>query len=232
MRLAPIAKLSLTAVVGLGSLLAPATLAAAGGPGPVNGGVVKAGPAPTTTTTVKPMQGDQIGVEYCDVHLCIPGEEVDPDPGPTCNPQLCDGPAKDKVALPEDPQCNPILCDGPADDKVKDDQGCTFTHGCPDEGDGGTDGGQGSTGGDDGGTDGHGTDGGTDGGTDSQGTDGGTDGPTTDGGTQTDGGTTHDGGSTGGGRLPKTGGEIMTLVGLGLGLTGAGMGAKRLARRS
>jgi hypothetical protein len=74
--------------------------------------------------------------------------------------------------------------------------------------------------------------GGTDGGTDGT-TDGGTDGDTTDGGTDgtTDGGT--DGGTDGpGGRLPKTGVEILCLVGLGAGGVGIGAVLKRLGRRS
>ncbi len=110
---------------------------------------------------------------------------------------------------PEQPFDPDLPLDGP-------DQGCQLTHGCPGE----------DVPGDEdepcrsdldartnceGGTDGTPTDDGTTGGTDG-----------------TDGGTT--GGSSG--RLPKTGVEIMGLVGLGAGGLGLGAVLKRLGRRS
>lgn len=211
MRTATVAKLSLTALVGLGSLFGTANVAQAG-PGPV----IKAGPA-TTTTTVKPMQGDLIEVPYCDAHLCIEATPVDPTPDPPkpgdlpiALPDPDDGPDDKLGPNGNDPDPEPgcpenVLCDELAQPEPE----CNVTHGCD----------EGGTGGGDGGSDGETTDGGADGGSD-----GGTDGVTSDGGDT-------DGGSTGGGPLPKTGGDIATILGVGLGLTGVGAAARKLGRR-
>ena len=227
MRSATLAKLALTATVGIGALIGQATIASAG-PGPV----IKA--APVTTTTIKPIPADP--ADYCDFHLCLEADPVDPQPDPPFDPDLPiaqpedgdDCPAQmpncDKAPVPQDdddPDLDPDLpLDGP-------DQGCTLTHGCPDEDepcssedDARTNCGgqpcssedQARTNCDDGGTD--------DGGTDGETTDGGTTGGTTGG---TDG---HDG------RLPHTGTDVATMAAAGLGLTGIGAAAKRMSRRN
>ena len=235
MRTATVAKLSFTAMVGLGTLIGSAGIAQAG-PGPVKQGSLNGGPVPTTSTTVKDLSNDNIGVAYCDVHLCLDAEEVDPTP-PTppklpgdkialpddddCNTPACD--LDDKIALPGDDDCNLTLG---CDDLPIKDSGCQWTHGCPQD-EGGTGGGTGGSDGGTEGTDGGGTEGTDGGGSDGQ-TDGGTqgtDGETSDGG-QSDGGT---GGS--GGRLPKTGGDIVAIAGTGLGLTGIGAALRRFSRR-
>lgn len=211
MRTATVAKLSLTAMVGLGSLIAAADLAQAG-PGPAQQGSFGIAPTPTTSTTVKVLGPSDLGI-------AVTPTTVAPLPG-------------DKVAIPEDDDCTTPACTGPGNEIT--DQGCTWTHGCPGGGTGGSDGGtDGGTKGTDGGTDGA-TDGGTDG--SDRGTDGGTEGTDgqadrgTDGPTTTDGGQS-DGGGTGGGRLPKTGGDVLTIAGTGLGLTGLGAALRRLGRR-
>jgi hypothetical protein len=278
MRSATLAKLALTATVGIGALIGQATLASAG-PGPQQGSV-KFGPAPTTT--MKPLEADP--VDYCDLHLCLPADEVDPEPPKPCGPIDC-LPAEEVEPQSQDE------CDGPSCTEIddKDGPGCKWTHGCPQDDDECVpDAGRPPCPGEDpdpdcplgvppsecddcedgpvsairshdhcedpcdedlpgdpaprsniedcddpceqppvirhedqpGGDDCGGT---TDGGTDGT-TDGGTDG-TTDGGT--DGGTDgHDG------RLPKTGVEILSLVGLGAGGVGIGAVLKRLGRRS
>jgi hypothetical protein len=254
MRSATLAKLALTATVGIGALIGQATLASAG-PGPQPGSV-KLGPAPTTT--MKPLEADP--VDYCDIHLCLPADEVDPEPPKPCGPIDC-LPAEEVEPQSQDE------CEGPSCTEIddKDGPGCKWTHGCPpDEDPCVPDEGRPPCPGDDpcGGDQAarrhcedpcdepgptrslddcdpcdepelprHAGDddcgGGTDGGTDGT-TDGGTDG-TTDGGTD---GTT-DGGTDGpGGRLPKTGVEILSLVGLGAGGVGIGAVLKRLGRRS
>ena len=230
MRTATLAKLALTATVGIGALLGQTSMASAG-PGPQQG-TVKLAP---TTTTIKPLVADP--VDHCDLHLCLPADEVDPDDEP-CGIIDC---------LPAEELEPQDIPKGP-DDKDGPDQGCELTHGCPEDEDPCKNdhaarseccedrpgGGAPRTAQDEceGGTDGT-TDGGTDGtdGTDGTTTDGGTDG-TTDGGTDgtTDGGT--DGGTDGpGGRLPKTGVELLGLVGLGAGGLGLGALLKRFGRQ-
>jgi hypothetical protein len=223
MRSATLAKLALTATVGIGALIGQSTMASAG-PGPQQGSV-KLGPAPTTT--IKPIPADP--ADYCDFHLCLESTPVDPQPDPPFDPDLPiaqpedddDCPAQmpncDKAPPPQDdddpeqPFDPDLPLDGP-------DQGCQLTHGCPDEDEPGDDepcrSDHDARTNCEGGTDGT-TDGGTDGTTDGT-TDGGTDGTT--------GG--HDG------RLPKTGVEVMSLVGLGAGGVGIGAVLKRLGRRS
>ena len=217
MRSATLAKLALTATVGIGALIGQSNIAAAG-----NGPVIKAGPA--TTTTIKPIPADP--ADYCDFHLCLESTPADPQPDPPFDPDL-------PIAQPEDDDDCPAQmpsCDKapvPHDDDEPDfdpdlplgdpDPGCNVTHGCPGEDEpcsseddartqcdrpGDSDGG--TTGPPEGGTDG------TDG-TDGQATDGGTTG--------------------GGGRLPKTGVEIMSLAGLGAGGIGIGAALKRFGRK-
>ena len=228
MRSATLAKLALTATVGIGALIGQADVASAG-PGPI----IKA--APTTPTTIKPIPADP--ADYCDFHLCLESTPVDPQPDPPFDPDL-------PIAQPEDDDCPAQMpnCDKappPQDDDDPEqpfdpdlpldnpDPGCNTTHGCPgdevpcsSEDDARTQCEEpcrsdhdARTHCDEGGTDGDTPDGGTDGGTD---------------GTPTDGGTT--GGS--GARLPKTGVEIMGLVGLGAGGVGIGAALKRLGRRN
>jgi hypothetical protein len=214
MRTAILAKLSLTAAVGLGVLVGQSTIASAGvtpqGGGTIQvaphpnidpSGPVKVGPAVTTSTTMKPLGG----------------VVVHPQPDPPFDPDLplsvgddddCTGPACDIAPAPHPKPCTKLLgCD---DLDLGTDPGCTFTHGCPDPSceedphqprcnltsDGGTTDG-GST--DGGSTDGHGTTGGTTGG--------------------------H------GSRLPHTGVDASLMAALGLGLAGTGVALKRLGRR-
>jgi hypothetical protein len=223
MRTATLAKLSLTAAVGLGALIGQSTIASAGvtpkggtiqvAPTPhidPSGGV-KVGPAPTTSTTMKPLGG----------------VVIDPQPDPPFDPDLplsigeddeCTGPSCVIAPAPDPEPCTKVLgCD---DLDLDSDPGCTFTHGCPEPceedptlpqcnltSDGGT-----TDGGSTGGTDGHGTTGGTDG----QGTTGGTTGDTT---------------GDHGGRLPHTGLDVTAMAALGLGLAGTGVALRRLGRR-
>ena len=226
MRSATLAKLALTATVGIGALIGQANIASAGN-GPM---IIKAGP--TTTTTMKPIQADP--ADYCDVHLCIEAGPADPQPDPPFDPDL-------PIAQPDDDDCPAQLpnCDKapppPGDDDPgspfdsdlpldNPDPGCNTTHGCPpedqpcsSEDDARTNCGgqpcssedQARTNCDDGGTD-----------------DGGTDGQTTDGGTTTGGGTDgHEG------RLPHTGADVASMAAVGLGLTGIGAAVKRLGRK-
>jgi LPXTG-motif cell wall-anchored protein len=236
MRKATVAKLSLTAAVGLGTLLGQATSAQAETP-PYQPGDKVFVPAPPTT--IKPL-------------VAVP---VDPDPEPPFDSDLpltlpeddCDQPSCDKAPPPQgdpEPECNPIaVCD-----EITSDPGCTWTHGCPEDpepecnpiavcdeitsdpgcnithgscDDGGTDGGDEGTDGGDEGTD--------DGGDETPDCDDTPNGPAelceegTDG-DETDGG-------TGGGTLPKTGAEMATWAIAGLGLTGMGAALRKLGKR-
>ena len=233
MRKATFAKLSLTAMVGLGTLVGQATMAQAGPP-QTNGGVIIA--QPTTTTTIKPIPADPVGP--CGQIDCDQADEVDPDPPfdpdlPIAQPEAddCDQPSCDKAPVPQpdpDPECNPhVLCD-----EITSDPGCTWTHGCPqpdpecpeialcDEIT--SDPGCTLTHGDCGGGD-EGTDGGDEGTDGTTGGDDGTDG-TTGGGQGTDGGG-HD-------SLPRTGAEMATWAIAGLGLTGVGAALRKLGKRA
>jgi hypothetical protein len=225
MRSATLAKLALTATVGIGALIGSANLASAGvsptggtmkvaphvDPGPKD----KLAPVPTTSTTITPMGG------------VIVNPDPEPQPDPPFDPDL-------PIAQPEPDDCYPqVSCDlAPVpqdvdhgcnellvncDELAQPEPDCNTTHGCPGEPC----------------VDEHGnpdclTDGGGTGGTDgTDGTDGSGDEGTTGGST---GGT--DGTDGHGGRLPHTGLDTMAMVGMGLGLTGAGAALKRLGRRS
>jgi LPXTG-motif cell wall-anchored protein len=216
MRSATLAKLALTATVGIGALIGQANIASAGN-GPM---IIKA--APTTTTTVKPIKADP--ADYCDLHLCLEADPVDPQPDPPFDPDL-------PIAQPEDDHCPAITpsCDlapapqgdddpdSPIDPDLPLDSphpGCQTTHGCPPEDQPCSSEDQARTNCDGGGT----TDGGTD--------DGGTDGQTTDGGTTGGGTDGHDG------HLPHTGTDVASMALVGLGLTGVGAAAKRFSRKA
>ena len=230
MRKATFAKLSLTAAVGLGTLVGQATIAHAGPPQQGTLVLDQSGDsiedfAPAPTTTVPHFPGVIVHPE-------------DPEPDPPFDPDLpiaqpeaddCDFPC-DKAPVPQDPEpeCNPmVLCD-----EITSDPGCTWTHGCEPDPECNpmvlcdeitSDPGCNVTHGDcDEGTDDGGTDGGTDGETD----DGGDEGTTDDG---TTGGTT-DGGGSDGGSLPRTGAELATWAIAGLGLTGVGAALKKLGK--
>jgi hypothetical protein len=223
MRSATLAKLALTATVGIGALVGQATFASAGTPqGP---GSIQVGPH--TDPTIPPLKGDFTSPTTPTTidHGVIVLPDPDPQPDPPFDPDL-------PIAQPEDHPCNLPHCDeiGPGDggdptgcnellascDEIDSDPGCTFTHGCP---------------GDEctpvpGGPDCPGdepcqSDHGARTQCDPPGDDGGTDGGTTGGGT-----------TDGGGHLPHTGVDTMAMVGLGLGIGGVGVALKRLGRRS
>jgi hypothetical protein len=241
MRSATLAKLALTATVGIGALVGQSTFASAGTPqGP---GTVKV--APHTDPTIPPKKGDF--TSPTPPTTVAPGGVIvlpdpEPQPDPPFDPDL-------PIAQPEDQPCHLPSCDkaGPHGDDdptgcnkllancdtIDSDPGCTFTHGCPDD-------------------DPEPEPCQSDQGARTQcdppeepcrsdhdartqcdrPDDGGTDGGTTDGGT-TGGGTTG-GGTDGdhGGRLPHTGVDAMTILARGLGLSGAGVALKRLGRRN
>jgi LPXTG-motif cell wall-anchored protein len=217
MRKATFAKLSLTALVGLGTLVGQASAAEAGPPQP-NGGVIIAQP---TTTTMKPLKAAPAEPKSCGAIDCMEATEVDPQ---------ADLPVVQPEPQPEPPQdagCNPnVLCD-----EITSDPGCTWTHGCPQPepecpdivascdltSDPGCTITHGECDGDDEGTDGGGTDGGDEG-TDDGGDEDGTDG--------------EDGTTGGGGTLPKTGAEMATWAVAGLGLTGLGAALRKLGKRA
>jgi hypothetical protein len=223
MRKAMVAKLSLTAAVGLGTLFHAGTAQAETPPKQLDQtGDIKWAPAPPTT----------IGP--------IVANPVDPDPDPPFDPDLpiaqpeaddCDQPSCDKAPVPQpEPECNPIaLCD-----EITSDPGCTWTHGCPEDPEPEcnellancdeitSDPGCNVTHGD---CDEDGGDEGTDGG--DEGTDDGGDESTTGGSTD---GEPTDGGS--GGSLPRTGAEMATWAVAGLGLTGIGAALRKLGKRA
>ena len=235
MRKATFAKLSLTAAVGIGTLVGQATIAHAGPPKQAEvlildqSGDTIDDYAPAPTTTIPHFQGEIVNPNQPDAD-----PPFDPDL-PIAQPEDdCPQPKCDAAPAPQDPQgeCNPnVLCDELTSDdctwthgcpqpdpecppivlcdELTSDPGCTITHGECDGDDEGTDGG-------DEGTD-EGGDEGTDDGGD-EGTDGGTDG-------------TNDEGGTGGGSLPRTGAEMATWAVAGLGLTGVGAALKKLSKR-
>jgi LPXTG-motif cell wall-anchored protein len=232
MRSATLAKLALTATVGIGALVGQAAIAQAG-PAPLGPSSFEVGPHPDPT--IPPIKGNKVTPPTTvDPGGVIVLPEPDPQPDPPFDPQppiaqptgdACNLPSCDKVGPQGDPDpdpkpgCNKLLA---SCDKITSDPGCTLTHGCPGEDPepdpepcrsdlGARTQCEPPT-----------TDGGGDGGTDGGG-DGGT-----DGGTTTGGGTT---GGDHGGKLPHTGVDAMAMVGLGLGLGGVGAALKLLGRR-
>jgi hypothetical protein len=235
MRSATLAKLALTATVGIGALVGQSTFASAGTPqGP---GTVKVGPH--TDPTIPPLKGDFTSPTTPTTvdHGVIVLPDPEPQPDPPFDPDLpiaqpddepCTLPSCDKVGPhgDDDPTgCNKLLANC---DEIDSDPGCTLTHGCPDD-DPEPEPCQSD----------HGArtqcdppeepcrsdhDARTQ--CDPPGDDGGTDGGTTGGGT-TGGGTTG-----GGGRLPHTGSDAMARVVAGLGIGGLGVALKRLGRRN
>jgi LPXTG-motif cell wall-anchored protein len=222
MRSALLAKLALTATVGIGALVGQATIAQAG-PAPKGPGSIQIGPH--TDPTIPPVNGFKVSppttVDPGGV-IVMPQPEPDPDPpfepadlplaqpeADTCNQPSCDkvGPQGGSDPDPGSGGCNKLLAN--CDEITSADPGCQLTHGCPDEDpdpepcrsdlDART---QCDRPGDDGGSDG-GDDGGE---------------------------TTRSKGHSG--RLPHTGADAMALVGLGLGVGGAGVVLKRLGRRN
>lgn len=206
MRTSRTAILSCAALFGIGTLIGQASPAFAETPAHQGGGMVLT----TPTTKPDPHPGPV-------VHGDIVLPQDDPDPQPPIDPDL-------PIANPQghgDPDpCPPIQCDlqlpdggedpepdpcdpaGVCDEIAQPDPGCNVTHGCDDPDDEPDCEGPSCDRPDDGSTDGT-----TDG---EQGTDGSTDGR---------------------GRLPHTGGDVLTLAGAGIGLTGIGAALKRLGRR-
>ena len=150
MRKATFAKLSLTAAVGLGTLIGQASFAQAETP-PANGGM-KIIAQPTTTTTMKPLPAFPVGSLWPDrVHrgdarstrtrtLRSRRQIALPEAGPRAGVQPAGplrrdhlGPAAPgPTAAPSPTRSAPhiALCD-----EITSDPGCTITHGeCPGEG--------------------------------------------------------------------------------------------------
>jgi hypothetical protein len=220
MRSATLAKLALTATVGIGALVGQATIAQAG-PAPQGPGSMQIGPH--TDPTIPPLKGDKVSppttVDPGGV-IVMPQPEPNPDPPfepadlPIAQPEpdTCDQPSCDKAGPKADPEPDPTGCNkllANCDEITSADPGCQLTHGCPDEDpdpepcrsdlDARTQ-------------------------CDRPGDDGGSDGGTT-------GGETTTSEEDHGGRLPHTGADAMALVGLGLGVGGAGVVLRLLGRR-
>lgn len=215
MRTSRVSIFTTTALLGLGTLISQAGPASAGPPKGPNTLEI----APTTTTTMQPLEAEEVG--YCDLHLCIPADEVDPqDDLPIAVPPHVDPPIDDDLPIaqpddPEDPECNPhqANCDeigipdpddedcdpklGSCDLGIPDDESdCDPKLGSCDLG----------TNPGDPGDPGDGTDQGTDGGT--------------------------QGGTDGGSRLPHTGMDLVDYLAAGVAITGLGLVLKRLGRRA